>query len=326
MLSRITLTIAAAALVVTGSALTTSTVAGADTASATRAATVVPRTPSRLPSAIESMTDYTGQTACDPVVRPGTRKLADLLTTTYRAYGATSWASAYACGTDAPQSEHYEGRAIDWMVDIHDKRQHAAALAAIKWLLATDKAGNQFAMARRLGVMYLIYDNRMWGSWDGRWEPYNNCAHTRSAAYDNACHRTHIHISLSWNGAMGRTSFWTRKVHANDFGPCRPADLNWASSYTGFNPNPCPEYPEVVAPKGSSALKQTLVKYSGARVHRNSNGPIVSAVQSALHVSADGSYGASTVAAVKRFQSRRHLHANGVMNPPTWRLLLKAVK
>ena len=286
----------------------------------------MPRTPSHLTSAIEPMTDYTGQTACDPVVRPGTRKLAHLLTTTYQAYGATSWASAYACGTDAPQSEHYEGRAIDWMVDIHNKRQHEAALAAIKWLLATDSAGNQFAMARRLGVMYLIYDNRMWGSWDGAWEPYNNCAHTKSAAYDNACHRTHVHISLSWNGAMGRTSFWTNKVHANDFGPCRPSDLNWASRYTGFNPNPCPSYPEVVAPKGSSALKKTLVQFSGARVHHNSTGPVVSAVQSALHVSASGTYDSATVAAVKQFQSRKHTQVSGVMNAATWRLLLKAVR
>jgi Putative peptidoglycan binding domain len=284
-----------------------------------------PATPGGLPAAIEPLATYVGQTSCDPHVWSGTKKLAQLLTRTYRSYGATAWNSAYACGTDGSQSEHYEGRAIDWMADIHNKNQHAAALAAIKWLLATDRSGNRFAMARRLGVMYVIYDNRMWGAWDGRWEQYNGCAHLPARADDNACHRTHVHISLSWNGALGRTTFWTKHVTPTNYGPCRPKDLNWAYLYTRANYRGCPGYATVHAAKHASATKKALVRWSGAAVRRNWHGPAVSAVQAALHVPANGSYGASTVSAVRAFQ-RRHAGCpvTGAMNPQTWRALLRA--
>jgi hypothetical protein len=294
---------------------------------AARAAAPAPPTPGGLPKAIEALATYVEQTACQPTVRAGTAKLARLLAATYRNDGATSWSSTYACGTDGDRSEHYDGRAIDWMVDIHNTRQYAAARAAIGWLLATDSAGNRFAMARRLGVMYLIYDNRMWGAWDGRWEQYDNCAHLPARSYDNSCHRTHLHISLSWNGAMGRTSYWTKRVAPTDFGPCRPADLNWAFRYSGVRLLPCVQFRLVRAIASASAVKHALVKYSGAGVHSGSHGPAVSAVQRALHLSDTGTYDAKTVAAVRGFQSK---HAGclvtGGMNPATWRALLKAAR
>ena len=146
------------------------------------------------------------------------------------------------------------------MVSVRNARQHAAANAAITWLLATDRAGNKFAMARRLGVMYIIYNNRMWGAWSGKWEQYNGCAKLTSRADDNACHRTHVHISLSWNGAFGRTTFWTKHVSATDYGPCRPSDLNWAYLYQHVNHNGCRSYAAVHAKKGASATKKVLVE------------------------------------------------------------------
>lgn len=284
-----------------------------------------PTAPHALPRAIEPLATYVGQDSCGPHLRRGTRKLAALLARTYGSYGASSWNSTYPCGTDGSQSEHYEGRAIDWMVDVHNRRQHAAARAAIRWLLATDRAGNRFAMARRLGVMYLIYDNRMWGAWDGRWEQYNNCARLKRHAYDNACHRTHMHISLSWNGARGRTTFWTGRVRPTDFGPCRAKDLNWAFRYQHPNYRGCPRYPSVHA-KGASVTKKQLVRYSGAGVRRGWHGPAVSAVQRALHVAPTAGYAGQTVRAVRSFQHRHHLRASGAMNPPTWRALLAAVR
>lgn len=290
------------------------------------ATTPTPRSPAGLPAAIEPFAPYVGQTACDPTSRPGTVKLARLLAATYRGFGGTSWASTYACGTDGSQSEHYEGRAIDWMVSVRNKPQLAAARSAINWLLATDAAGNRAAMARRLGVMYLIFDNRMWGSWDGRWHDYNGCSHRTARADDNACHRTHVHISLSWNGAMGRTSFWTDQVWPTDFGPCRPSDLNWAGRYTKPNYAGCPQYPAVRAPKGASAVKKALVAYSGAAVRRGWSGPAVTAVQRALKVPATGGFGTATLMAVRSFQGRHHLTVTGGMNQPTWRALLAATR
>ncbi|HEV7204614.1 MAG TPA: peptidoglycan-binding domain-containing protein [Jatrophihabitans sp.] len=285
-----------------------------------------PRIPAGLPTSIEPMADYVEQTTCDPHVRPGTLELARLLAATYGAVGS-SWNSTYACGTDGTRSEHYDGRAIDWMVSVRDTRQNAAARATLTWLLSTDKAGNRFAMARRLGIMYIIFDNKMWGAWDGRWADYNGCSKLLSRANDNACHRTHMHISLGWNGAMGRTSFWTRRVAANtDFGPCRPADLNWAPRYTGARWSPCADYSKVSAASSASATKKALVKYSGAELYWSFRGPAVMAVQAALHIPATGVYDMSTVNAVKRFQAAHHLPAMGPMYPSTWRALLKVTR
>lgn len=289
-----------------------------------QAAPGAPRTPSRLPSSIEAPARYVAQVSCDPRVRPGTRKLATLLTATYRSARA-SWASTYACGTDGSRSEHYDGRAVDWMVSIRKSNQRAAAKAAIRWLLATDRAGNRYAMARRLGVMYIIFDNRIWGSWGGGWQQYNGCAKHRSRAYDNSCHRSHVHISLSWNGAMGRTTFWTRRVARTDYGPCRYRGLNWAPRHAKVNAVPCPSLPRAKASKGSSATKKALVRYSGAAVRKGSRGPAVSAVQRATHVPVTGRYDVRTARAVTKFQRKHRVPRTGIMYTATWRALLAAV-
>ena len=94
------------------------------------------------------------------------------------------------------------------------------------------------ANARRLGVMYIIWNNRIWGAYrpaDG-WRPYRAAPSTPSPGSDTACHRNHVHLSLSWAGAMGRTSWWTQAVAGPDYGPCRVPDLNWAPAYTAAQP------------------------------------------------------------------------------------------
>jgi peptidoglycan hydrolase-like protein with peptidoglycan-binding domain len=285
-----------------------------------------PPVPAGLPTAIEPLGGYVEQVACQPAARRGTLRLARLLARPYRDYGGATFSTGYACGTDGTRSEHYDGRAIDWMVDVHNTRQHAAAEAVIRWLLGTDAAGNRFAMARRLGVMYVIYDNRMWGAWDGRWEEYNNCSHLPAPAYDNSCHRTHMHISLTWDGAMGRTSFWTGRVPLPDYGTCRVADLNWAFRYTGRNPLPCPDLPLVLPAPHASAMKKALLSFSGAALHRGSGGPGVTAVQRGLGVPATALFDAATAQAVGAFQSRHRLTRTGRLNPSTWRALLAATK
>lgn len=283
-----------------------------------------PAVPSGLPTAIEPLGGYVEQVACQPAARRGTLRVARLLARTYRDYGAGSFATGYACGTDGTRSEHYDGRAIDWMVDVHDARQYAAAKAALGWLFATDEAGNRFAMARRLGVMYVIYDNRMWGAWDGRWGEYHNCSHLPARANDNSCHRTHMHISLTWNGATGRTSYWTDRVPLPDYGPCRVADLNWAFRYTGPNLLPCLKLPPVLPAPRSSPTRTALVDFSGAALHPGSSGPAVSAVQQALDVPTTAAFDRRTARAVGSFQQRHDLMRTGRLNPSTWRALLAA--
>jgi peptidoglycan hydrolase-like protein with peptidoglycan-binding domain len=279
------------------------------------ASAAVPPVPSGLPSAIESQSiQYVPQTGCDPFFQPGTTKLGHLLSTTYRGVAV---GGMYNCGTDGSRSEHYEGRAIDWMTSLRNKTQAAYAGSFINWLLATDKAGHKFAMARRLGIMYLIWNNKIW---EGGWQEYNNCGHLPQVSNDNACHRTHVHISLTWNGAEGRTTYWAKKVYATDYGPCRPRDLNWAARYYVYNSRACPRFPVVNPPARASATVQTLVHYSGAQA---SAGPALAVVQKVLHVSASGVYTPATRAIIISFQRRHHLSVTGYLNYPVWRKLLQ---
>lgn len=166
-------------------------------------------------SAIDTHADYQEQTTCSPVAKPGAAKLAKLLLTTYGPY---SVGIPRACGQGGT-SEHKEGRALDWMVSTRNAVQKAKATAFLTWLLAADAFGNEAAMARRLGVMYIGWNNQMWRGYDiGRgWDELRGCyASSRAGtAYDNECHRSHVHISLTWEGAMGLTSFWSgRPVEA----------------------------------------------------------------------------------------------------------------
>jgi len=291
-------------------------------ASAAPARPGVPRAAHAFGAGIEPMTPYVAQDSCDPHVQKGTRELGALLEKTYP---GTTYYSAYACGTDGSVSEHYEGRAIDWMVSVTNKRQHADAKAFLKWLLATDSRGDRFAMARRLGVMYVIYDDRIWGAWDGRWDDYNSCSTSKKLqrpAYANSCHRTHIHISLSWNGAEGRTTFWTGHTFPTDFGPCRVGGLNWAPVRSGRNLDPCGRLSTVAAPKHASATKKALVEYSGAYLNWGSSGPAVEAVQRALHVPATAQFAGQTRAALLAFQAKHQLVRSGTVTIATWRALL----
>lgn len=206
---------------------------------ASAATAKAPKAPRTFSATIEDLASYVGQTSCDPHLKRGTADLGALLTKTYP---GTSWGATYACGTDGSQSEHYEGRAIDWMVSARNSTTKADARAFYGWLLATDKYGNTAAMARRLGVMYIIFNGRMWGSWDSKWEEYNGCLHGKglARANDNACHRTHMHISLSWNGARAKTTFWTGHVSRTDYGPCLKKGHKYAAKWTHVNLTGCP--------------------------------------------------------------------------------------
>ena len=197
----------------------------------------VPKAPRVFGTVIEPDTAYVPQTSCDPAPgRWGTEHLGELLTATY--VGSTFYTSR-PC--DGSVSEHSDGRAIDWMVSARVPAQKAQGDAFLAWLLATDAHGNTFAMARRLGVMYVIFNSRMWGAWDGRWHEYNGCQHgaLRAVAHDNDCHRTHVHISLSWNGARGKTTFWTGHTYRTDYGPCVAPGKKLAPKWSAPNRRGC---------------------------------------------------------------------------------------
>ncbi|HWA65059.1 MAG TPA: hypothetical protein VG899_01645 [Mycobacteriales bacterium] len=162
-----------------------------------------PPPPSRsFPAAIEGFAPYQPQFLCIQRVEPGVAAFEHLLLTTYPA--TTSLGDLRPCSVGGT-SEHYDGRAFDWGADHRIPAQRAAGESLLNWLFATDADGNALAMFRRLGLMYVIWNKRIWGSWDQRWEPYPCFGVTD-------CHVNHIHFSFGWAGAREKTSFWTGTV------------------------------------------------------------------------------------------------------------------
>jgi hypothetical protein len=111
-------------------------------------------------------------------------------------------------------SLHAEGRAIDWHLDARSPGDRRAARRLIMLLLASDKAGNPHALARRMGVQEIIWDCRSWWSGSDRMRPYSVCLNERGKPKKHVdftlAHRDHVHIGLNRAGARKRTSFWRR--------------------------------------------------------------------------------------------------------------------
>ncbi|KOV87951.1 hypothetical protein ADL03_06265, partial [Nocardia sp. NRRL S-836] len=162
----------------------------------TVAAQAAPTTPN-FAAGIDPYSAYDGQTTCESSAKPGPLGVRDLLNATYGNH-----TSGIVRNCDGATSEHHEGRALDYHFNYFDAADRAKAEDFLGWLLATDQHGNKHAMARRLGVMYLIWNNKIWEAYrpDAGWTPYNGASP----------HQDHIHISFSWAGANKQTSWWTQ--------------------------------------------------------------------------------------------------------------------
>ena len=268
-------------------------VAAAMTFPAAAASRAVPRPAVRLPVAAEALSPYLPQVSCDPTPKPGVSAFRALMLATY-ARGSDGGISR-SC-SDGGLSEHKEGRAWDWMLDHCNPADHAAEKAALTFLLAPGPHGEVAWNARRLGVMYIIWNRHIWASYRASegWRTYTG----------SNPHTDHIHFSFSWAGAMKHTSWWTGRVAVVDYGPCQVRASSPAPRYHAVNVRPCPGF-------GPTAPAE----YSAP----GSRGLRVMAVQRALHVSpVTGVYGPSTTRAVATYQHRHPaLRATGVVDLPT---------
>ena len=188
---------------------------------ATRADAYTPPPPptKQLPTALDVLVPYQAQTVCDPVARPGVVAFAQLMTSHY-GMGNTSLIGR-TCGSDI--SEHYDGRAWDWMLNVNNAQQEAVAQSVLAWLTAPDAQGRPGAMARRFGIMYIIHNKKIWRAYNtGRpdapafgWGPY----------YGASPHTDHIHFSFTYDGAAKVTSWWTgvaRTTYLTSLPPTTP--------------------------------------------------------------------------------------------------------
>ncbi|MDO9484895.1 MAG: hypothetical protein Q7K25_02410 [Actinomycetota bacterium] len=168
---------------------------------ASAAAAPAPSTPT-LPAEYDPSPRYEAQSICSPTPKPGTRKLIALIKRTYGAQQSIGTTRSCVGGT----SEHKDGRAIDWMAASSGGRDEVQAF--VDWLVGPDTAGVPGGNATRLGVMYIGWKNHMWRAYGQGWTPLDGCP----AGDATSCHRNHVHISLTWDGASGRTSFWDGTV------------------------------------------------------------------------------------------------------------------
>jgi hypothetical protein len=158
---------------------------------------------------IEDYAPYEPPTRCSPHDRVGTVALGRWVV---RRFGGASGGISRACA--GSPSEHNEGRAFDWSVDVRrpaDRRRVRRLLSA---LFAPDTAGNPAALARRMGVMYVIWDDTTWSSWR-RFAPapyLNTACPSKRECSRTLRHRDHVHISLTREGARGDLSWYAGRV------------------------------------------------------------------------------------------------------------------
>ncbi len=274
----------------------------------------VPPTPSGLPTAADLLSPYIPQRSCDYTAKPGVSAFQDLVERTYPDTG--SYGIVNTCLREVTTSEHAEGRAWDWAVSTSNPAQVAEVDALLGWLLATDGQGNVAAMARRLGLMYIIWNKQIWGTYaaSSGWRPF-------SCSGVTACHQDHVHFSFSWAGAWKRTSYWSKALAALDYGPCVPAGQRYAPAYGGINPTPCPSHVPPPAPTSDLQLMQQnqyLVAVEGDA------GTPVAVIQRQVRATVDGQYGPGTAAGVRAYQSAHGLPATGSVATATWRSFVGA--
>lgn len=156
---------------------------------------------------VDAPSDYDAQRTCRKTPQPGTVALARYLQRTYPATG--SMGMIRACGRGGT-SEHKDGRAFDWAADVKKPAARRAAFDFIRKALATDAAGNRHAIARRMGIMYLIYNDTIWSSYrDFQPRPYlNSGCRTKKKCSRSLRHLNHVHISLGYAGAAAQTSWY----------------------------------------------------------------------------------------------------------------------
>ncbi len=245
-----------------------------------------PTPPVTLPSGVDPASPYLPQASCSPIDMPGVVKLRALVLKTYGEGGA----GAIHHGCTEGVSEHSEGRAWDWMVDVGDKSERAAAANFIGW--ATANSGRN---ARRLGIMYIIYNKKIWAVYraaDG-WRTSSD-------------HTDHVHISFSWNGARGNTSFWTGKVGTIDLGPCMRFTGTYGVRTSVPRAGACPS--------SSGKVKRTSL------IDRQygTTGATVAKAQALLGVPKTSRFDGPTWKAVSAYQRAHDIPYTGVLDQPTW--------
>ncbi len=143
------------------------------------------------------------ETSCDPIAKPGIIAFRRWVLDNWGETAGQPQNIVRSCNPNA-SSGHEEGRAWDWTWPGAFKGEKAIAKAMLETLLEPDADGRPHALARRAGILYIIFDRRIWSAYPSPkgtrvWRPYSGADP----------HTTHVHFSLTWAGARGETSLYT---------------------------------------------------------------------------------------------------------------------
>jgi hypothetical protein len=157
---------------------------------------------------IEDFASYQPEQKCSPKAKPGATFLSGWLV---KQYGGHRGRIGSACSKSV--SEHQEGRAVDWSNDAATEAGRTRVARFLADIRAEDHRERPAAMARRMGVMYVIWNDKMYAAWDGfRAEPYlSSSCKTKKKCSKTLRHRDHVHISLTRQGGFANTSFYTAR-------------------------------------------------------------------------------------------------------------------
>lgn len=159
---------------------------------------------------IEDYASYDPSSKCHEKPKAGTAYLAHWVV---RRYGSSIASISRPCDRRAT-SEHQNGRAFDWSADARTKSGRRLARELLDRIFAADARGNTDAWARRMGVMYVIWNDRMYPAWN-RFEPepyLSSSCRTKRKCSRTLRHRDHVHVSLSRQGARGVTSWYDGRL------------------------------------------------------------------------------------------------------------------
>lgn len=249
-----------------------------------------------LPDTLDAASGWQYSYSCDPNNKPGTVAFGELVSSHY---DRPTFYTSRAC-IAGDNSQHYDGRAVDWPMDVYNADDKAIGDAVAQWLTANDGE-----MARRFGVMSVIWNKRSWYiTAPDRWFDYTG----------PSPHTDHLHISFSWDGAMKRTSWWTGSpVSTIDQGTCRVYSGQYAPRYTGRRTSDCPTnlplppdspYP-VVLPNAVNSyvtIAQEYLGFTGSDV--------------------DGSFGPMTLTALLDYQRAYAAPVTGVLDNASWATMI----
>jgi len=158
---------------------------------------------------LEDYASYQPQTGCSPKAKPGTKQLSRWIVNHFDGgYGPIS----RSC-TSGGTSEHKEGRAFDWTLDATRKADRQRAAAMLERIFRARKDGEEHVLARRMGIMYIIWNDHMYSAYN-RFEKrdyLSSGCRTKTGCSKTLRHRNHMHISLIRKGARAETSWYVAR-------------------------------------------------------------------------------------------------------------------